>query len=125
MFLSWHIPEFLAINTCSGQLVHFQTIWQHGLKIKRRILVQIQFISFIFLRFKSFPDVLYSILTLETILISNNQVGAIDPVRLKLLDRLSTLDLQNNDIMQVPPELGNCTSLRYGKHQYTFPQCTL
>uniref|UniRef100_A0AAR2IQF2 Leucine-rich repeat-containing protein 40 n=1 Tax=Pygocentrus nattereri TaxID=42514 RepID=A0AAR2IQF2_PYGNA len=64
------------------------------------------------LRFKAFPDVLYRILTLETILISNNQVGAIDPVRLKALDKLSTLDLQNNDIMQVPPELGNCTSLR-------------
>uniref|UniRef100_A0AAR2JY91 Leucine-rich repeat-containing protein 40 n=1 Tax=Pygocentrus nattereri TaxID=42514 RepID=A0AAR2JY91_PYGNA len=65
-----------------------------------------------FNRFKAFPDVLYRILTLETILISNNQVGAIDPVRLKALDKLSTLDLQNNDIMQVPPELGNCTSLR-------------
>ncbi|XP_036426167.1 leucine-rich repeat-containing protein 40 isoform X2 [Colossoma macropomum] len=64
------------------------------------------------LRFKAFPDVLYRIVTLETILISNNQVGAIDPVRLKVLDKLSTLDLQNNDIMQVPPELGNCTSLR-------------
>lgn len=65
-----------------------------------------------FNRFKAFPDVLYRILSLETILICNNQVGAIDPLRLKMLDRLSTLDLQNNDIMQVPPELGNCTSLR-------------
>uniref|UniRef100_A0A8B9RC94 Leucine-rich repeat-containing protein 40 n=1 Tax=Astyanax mexicanus TaxID=7994 RepID=A0A8B9RC94_ASTMX len=65
-----------------------------------------------FNRFKAFPDVLYRILSLETILMSNNQVGAIDPLRLKLLDKLSTLDLQNNDIMQVPPELGNCTSLR-------------
>ncbi|TVK90638.1 Leucine-rich repeat-containing protein 40 [Bagarius yarrelli] len=73
---------------------------------------QLQQLVHIDLRFKCFPDVLYRILTLETILISNNQVGAIDPVRLKLLDRLSTLDLQNNDIMQVPPELGNCTSLR-------------
>lgn len=63
-------------------------------------------------RFKLFPEVLYRVPSLETILISNNQVGAINPLQLKALDRLSTLDLQNNDIMQVPPELGNCTSLR-------------
>ncbi|KAL0191116.1 hypothetical protein M9458_013814, partial [Cirrhinus mrigala] len=55
--------------------------------------------------------VLYRISSLETILISNNQVGGIDPVQMKTLNRLSTLDLSNNDIMQVPPELGNCTSL--------------
>ncbi|KAL4634909.1 hypothetical protein GN956_G13946 [Arapaima gigas] len=65
-----------------------------------------------FNRFKVFPNVLYQIGTLETILISNNQVGSIDPIKLKGLERLSTLDLQNNDILQVPPELGNCTSLR-------------
>uniref|UniRef100_A0A8C9W458 Leucine-rich repeat-containing protein 40 n=1 Tax=Scleropages formosus TaxID=113540 RepID=A0A8C9W458_SCLFO len=65
-----------------------------------------------FNRFKVFPNVLYQIRSLETILISNNQVGSVDPIKLKGLERLSTLDLQNNDIMQVPPELGNCTSLR-------------
>ncbi|XP_071262108.1 leucine-rich repeat-containing protein 40-like, partial [Salvelinus alpinus] len=58
------------------------------------------------------PEVLYQVPTLETILISNNQVGAIDRLQLKALDKLSTLDLPNNYIMQVPPELGNCTSLR-------------
>uniref|UniRef100_A0A8C8HHQ4 Disease resistance R13L4/SHOC-2-like LRR domain-containing protein n=1 Tax=Oncorhynchus tshawytscha TaxID=74940 RepID=A0A8C8HHQ4_ONCTS len=63
-------------------------------------------------QFKLFPEVLYRVPSLETILISNNQVGAINPLQLKALDKLSTLDLQNNDIMQVPPELGNCTSLR-------------
>ncbi|KAG2463745.1 LRC40 protein, partial [Polypterus senegalus] len=63
-------------------------------------------------RFKHFPDVLYCIPSLETILISNNQIGTIDPLKLKQLHKLSTLDLQNNDIMLVPPELGNCTSLR-------------
>ncbi|XP_060775857.1 leucine-rich repeat-containing protein 40 isoform X2 [Neoarius graeffei] len=83
-----------------------------SLPVELEALTKLRSIILSFNKFKSFPDVLYSILTLETILISNNQVGAIDPVRLKLLDRLSTLDLQNNDIMQVPPELGNCTSLR-------------
>uniref|UniRef100_A0A8C7Q482 Leucine-rich repeat-containing protein 40 n=1 Tax=Oncorhynchus mykiss TaxID=8022 RepID=A0A8C7Q482_ONCMY len=72
----------------------------------------LQQLAHIDLRFKLFPEVLYRVPSLETILISNNQVGAINPLQLKALDKLSTLDLQNNDIMQVPPELGNCTSLR-------------
>ncbi|XP_062412276.1 leucine-rich repeat-containing protein 40 isoform X1 [Sardina pilchardus] len=75
-------------------------------------LAKLRSITLSFNRFKAFPDVLYKIPTLETILMSNNQVGAVDPIQLKVLEKLSTLDLQNNDIMQVPPELGNCTSLR-------------
>ncbi|XP_006635105.2 leucine-rich repeat-containing protein 40 [Lepisosteus oculatus] len=75
-------------------------------------LTKLRSIILSFNRFKLFPEVLYEIPTLETILISNNQVGAIDPIQLRRLEKLSTLDLQNNDIMQVPPELGNCTSLR-------------
>lgn len=59
-----------------------------------------------------FPSVLYHLPALETILLSNNQVGSIDPVQLKGMDKLGTLDLQNNDLLQVPPELGNCENLR-------------
>uniref|UniRef100_A0A671TBH3 Leucine-rich repeat-containing protein 40 n=1 Tax=Sinocyclocheilus anshuiensis TaxID=1608454 RepID=A0A671TBH3_9TELE len=75
-------------------------------------LTKLRSVILSFNRFKSFPEVLYHISSLETILISNNQVGGIDPVQMKTLNNLSTLDLSNNDIMQVPPELGNCTSLR-------------
>uniref|UniRef100_A0A4W4G2Z2 Leucine-rich repeat-containing protein 40 n=1 Tax=Electrophorus electricus TaxID=8005 RepID=A0A4W4G2Z2_ELEEL len=84
-----------------------------SLPMEIEVLSKLRSIILSFNRFKSFPEVLYSIFSLETILISNNQIGGINPVRLKMLDKLSTLDLQNNDIMQVPPELGNCTSLRY------------
>ncbi|EQB78879.1 hypothetical protein CB1_001435027 [Camelus ferus] len=63
-------------------------------------------------RFKILPEVLYRISTLETILISNNQVGSVDPQKMKTMENLITLDLQNNDLLQIPPELGNCVSLR-------------
>lgn len=63
-------------------------------------------------RFKVLPAVLYHIPTLEAVLISNNQVGSVDPQKVKLMENLSTLDLQNNDLLQVPPELGNCVQLR-------------
>ncbi|XP_054068518.1 leucine-rich repeat-containing protein 40 [Rissa tridactyla] len=75
-------------------------------------LTRLQVINLSFNRFKVFPSVLYRILTLETVLLGNNQVGSIDPLQLKKLDRLGTLDLQNNDLLQVPPELGNCETLR-------------
>lgn len=64
-------------------------------------------------RFTSFPEVLYQIVSLETVLLGNNQVNVVDPCRLIKLVRLSTLDLSNNDLMKIPPELGLCTSLRY------------
>ncbi|NWU50663.1 LRC40 protein, partial [Dromas ardeola] len=75
-------------------------------------LTRLQVINLSFNRFKVFPSVLYRILALETVLLSNNQVGSIDPLQLRKMDRLGTLDLQNNDLLQVPPELGNCETLR-------------
>ncbi|XP_053248062.1 leucine-rich repeat-containing protein 40 isoform X1 [Podarcis raffonei] len=75
-------------------------------------LTKLQIINLAFNRFKIFPNVLYHIPTLETILLANNQVGSLDPLQIKKLDRLGTLDLQNNDLLQVPPKLGNCVNLR-------------
>ncbi|XP_071342855.1 leucine-rich repeat-containing protein 40 [Trachinotus anak] len=63
-------------------------------------------------RFKSFPEVLYQISSLEIVLLGNNQVGEVDPSRLMKLMHLSTLDLSNNDLLNIPPELGLCSSLR-------------
>ncbi|XP_068176503.1 leucine-rich repeat-containing protein 40 [Antennarius striatus] len=63
-------------------------------------------------RFKSFPEVLYQVVSLETVLLGNNQVNEIDPGRLVQLVHLSTLDLSNNDLLKVPSELGLCSSLR-------------
>uniref|UniRef100_A0A8C7XWV3 Leucine rich repeat containing 40 n=1 Tax=Oryzias sinensis TaxID=183150 RepID=A0A8C7XWV3_9TELE len=63
-------------------------------------------------RFKSFPEVLYQMFSMETVLMANNQVSGVDPARLARLEHLSTLDLSNNDLLSIPPELGLCTSLR-------------
>uniref|UniRef100_A0A8C8R5L4 Leucine-rich repeat-containing protein 40 n=1 Tax=Pelusios castaneus TaxID=367368 RepID=A0A8C8R5L4_9SAUR len=75
-------------------------------------LTRLQIVNLCFNRFKIFPNVLYRIPTLEAILLSNNQVGSIDPLQIRKMDKLGTLDLQNNDLLQVPPELGNCVNLR-------------
>ncbi|KAK7812320.1 hypothetical protein U0070_024590 [Myodes glareolus] len=75
-------------------------------------LCLLQKLTFLDLRFTVLPPVLYHIPTLEAVLISNNQVGFVDPQKMKLMEKLSTLDLQNNDLLQIPPELGNCVQLR-------------
>lgn len=63
-------------------------------------------------RFRNLPSVLYSLKTLEIILASGNQIQAVEVNSLLPMSSLSTLDLQNNDIAQVPPQLGNVTQLR-------------
>nr|XP_033772798.1 leucine-rich repeat-containing protein 40 [Geotrypetes seraphini] len=75
-------------------------------------VIGLQTIILSFNRFKVFPAVLYRMPNLEIILLGNNQIGSVDPLQLKMLNKLTTLDLQNNDILQVPPELGNCENLR-------------
>lgn len=63
-------------------------------------------------RFKQIPPVLYDLPKLESILASDNQINVIDASGLQRLEMLAVLDLSNNDIMQVPPELGLCQALR-------------
>lgn len=63
-------------------------------------------------RFSKIPDVVFTWTNLETLLANGNQIGEIDLTGFKRLTKISTLDLQNNDIGEVPPELGTFTSLR-------------
>lgn len=77
-----------------------------------KALSQLRSIILNFNRFKSFPVVLYDLPSLETVLLGNNQVGSVDASLLQKMALLSTLDLSNNDLLQLPPELGLCSSLR-------------
>ncbi|KAM7410659.1 hypothetical protein PAMA_001884 [Pampus argenteus] len=82
------------------------------LPCEMRNLTKLRSITLNYNRFKSFPEVLYQVVSLETVLLGNNQVGGLDPSRLMKLVHLSTLDLSNNDLLNIPPELGLCASLR-------------
>ncbi|KAM9832083.1 leucine-rich repeat-containing protein 40 [Neosynchiropus ocellatus] len=75
-------------------------------------LTKLRCITLNYNRFKSFPQVLYGIVSLETVLLGNNLVAGVDPALLQKLVHLSTLDLSNNDLLSIPPELGLCTGLR-------------
>ncbi|XP_011937651.1 PREDICTED: leucine-rich repeat-containing protein 40 isoform X3 [Cercocebus atys] len=103
-----------SINFSKNQLCEIpkRNNFLNSLPEEMESLVRLQTINLSFNRFKMLPEVLYRIFTLETILISNNQVGSVDPQKMKMMENLTTLDLQNNDLLQIPPELGNCVNLR-------------
>lgn len=50
--------------------------------------------------------------SLEIFLASGNLITEIDAENLVKLKKLASLDLSNNNINHVPPELGNMTQLR-------------
>uniref|UniRef100_A0A674IWH0 Leucine-rich repeat-containing protein 40 n=1 Tax=Terrapene triunguis TaxID=2587831 RepID=A0A674IWH0_9SAUR len=110
-FLSLSLSNVLKLNA-AFLCLQFRNNFLTSLPEEMEALIRLQIINLCFNRFKIFPNVLYRIPTLETILLSNNQVGSIDPLQIRKIDKLGTLDLQNNDLLQVPPELGNCVNLR-------------
>ena len=63
-------------------------------------------------RLTEIPECLYQCEKLETLILCGNQIAEIDVPGLKRLERLAILDLQNNNIANVPAELGLMTQLR-------------
>ncbi|XP_049559153.1 leucine-rich repeat-containing protein 40 [Orcinus orca] len=113
--LSFNKLSFISLELCMLQKLTFIDLrnnFLNSLPEEMESLIRLQTINLSFNRFKILPEVLYRIPTLETILISNNQVGSVDPQKMKTMENLITLDLQNNDLLQIPPELGNCVNLR-------------
>ncbi|XP_012876102.1 PREDICTED: leucine-rich repeat-containing protein 40 isoform X1 [Dipodomys ordii] len=113
--LSFNKLSFISVELCMLQKLTFLDLRNNilnSLPEEMESLTRLQTINLSFNRFKTFPEVLYRIPTLETVLISNNQVGSLDPGKMKMMENLITLDLQNNDLLQIPPELGNCVNLR-------------
>jgi len=104
------LPGFIA-----GDLIQFLDLSNNklsslpdemgGMKHLREIILSVN-------QFETIPSCLFSCAKLETILIANNKVASIEVERLKELPNLAILDLQNNAIQTVPPQLGNVTQLR-------------
>ncbi|XP_045102560.1 leucine-rich repeat-containing protein 40-like isoform X3 [Portunus trituberculatus] len=63
-------------------------------------------------KFETLPACVYEMEQLEILCAANNQLKLIYVEGLSKLKRLATLDLHNNNIDFVPPQLGNVTQLR-------------
>jgi len=64
-------------------------------------------------RFSSLPSVIYQFKRLEILMANDNQIGDINADSLCQMPMIATLALQNNNISTVPPQLGNCSQLRF------------
>lgn len=65
-----------------------------------------------FYRFTDIPEAIYDIISLESLIANNNVIAMIDVSSLEKLKKLAVLNLSNNNIAHVPPELGNLKNLR-------------
>lgn len=66
----------------------------------------------IFYRFVELPEAIYNVVSLESLMANDNLIEKIDVSSLKKLKKLAILNLTNNNIAHVPPELGNLKNLR-------------
>ncbi len=65
-----------------------------------------------YFRFQSIPECIYDLPALEIIIGTNNKVNLIEADKLNRLSRLAVLDLSNNNISHLPPELGLMSQLK-------------
>ncbi|KAJ8674117.1 hypothetical protein QAD02_005379 [Eretmocerus hayati] len=65
-----------------------------------------------FNKFEEMPECVYKVVSLEILVANDNKMTSIDVPALSQLQQLANLDLSNNNIGFVPPELGNLVNLR-------------
>lgn len=63
-------------------------------------------------RYKEIPESIYDVNSLEILIANDNLITNIDILSLQKLQKLTILNLANNNIGYIPPELGNLKNLR-------------
>ncbi|XP_043249061.1 leucine-rich repeat-containing protein 40-like isoform X2 [Colletes gigas] len=63
-------------------------------------------------KYKEIPESIYDVESLEIFIANDNLISEIDVLSLQKLRKLAILNLANNNIGHVPPELGNLKNLR-------------
>lgn len=63
-------------------------------------------------RFEKLPESVCDIANLEILIANDNKMASIDVSALSRLKMLAHLDISNNNISYIPPELGNMKGLR-------------
>ena len=94
------------------QFINFSNNKLSSLPTEMKLLANLREICLNCNKFDAIPNCLYVCGKLETLLISDNQIKEIDIDGLRELTKLAIIDLGNNNIASVPPELGNLRNIR-------------
>lgn len=76
-----------------------------------RLMTSMREINISFNRFVKLPTCIYDLINLEILIACNNKIETIDTHGLEGLKQLATLDLSNNSLAAISPELGNMIQL--------------
>ncbi|XP_033226281.1 leucine-rich repeat-containing protein 40-like isoform X2 [Belonocnema kinseyi] len=109
--------QFTKMPEWIGELQHIQFLDLNRNRLNSlpesiHLLEHLREINISFNKFVEIPTCIYEIIHLEILVASGNQIAKIDVPALKKLRRLATLDLSNNNIGHVPPELGTLIHLK-------------
>ncbi|GFR32200.1 leucine-rich repeat-containing protein 40 [Trichonephila clavata] len=106
-----NVPSFIGLGQ-HLQYLDFRNNQLQTLPAEVANISTLREINICFNKFHSLPTALYGLKKLEIILASDNQIEDIDVSGLSQIPSLAVLDLHNNSIKVVPPELGNLKQLR-------------
>ncbi|PSN57280.1 Leucine-rich repeat-containing protein 40 [Blattella germanica] len=103
----------LELGLCQNlQYLDIQKNMLEDLPQSFECLTRLRELVIAFNRFSEIPDCVYKIPGLEILIARDNRLTSLNVAGLSQLRRLATLDLANNDISHIPPELGNLTQLK-------------
>ncbi|KAM0729669.1 Leucine-rich repeat-containing protein 40 [Formica fusca] len=107
-----HLPEWIGEKYKYLQVLDISKNYLKSLPLSISCLKYLQDVDLSFNRFIDIPEAIYDVVSLESLIANNNVIATIDVSSLEKLKRLATLNLANNNIAHVPPELGNLKNLR-------------
>ncbi|XP_015176087.1 PREDICTED: leucine-rich repeat-containing protein 40-like [Polistes dominula] len=107
-----HLPEWIGEKYKHLQALDLSKNHLLSLPSTIGLLKYLRNIDISFNRFTELPEHIYEISSLETLVINDNMVTNIDVPSLKKLKKLAVLNLANNNIDNVPAELGTLTNIR-------------
>lgn len=105
------LPGFLYLAT-RLTFLDLRNNYLSDLPMEMSALSSVREVNLSFNRFSRIPEVVTSWEALEILFASDNKIEQLDVAELQKLKRIAVLDLRNNNILQVPPELGNMQQLR-------------
>ena len=106
------LPGSILVKGVHLQYLNFSNNQLAKIPTEIGMLSNLREICLSFNKFRAIPASLQTCEKLETLLMNGNQIQEIDVEGLRKLKVLTVLDLSNNDIQQVPPELGTLTQIR-------------